>query len=263
MPGLSDIKRSDRIPNFGRNTAALAAQATDRKLCSCGFDAGTRRFEVTAVSPALVQVMAYRAHDSHLNGLAATSATVAILCFFIPRRQGSERMSLERRLFPANALHAPLLRTLLALDGSTTRVCEALAQQPVQVLLHHQQQTCEVPDAVHRQLGGSSWLARIASLHAEGCVLMDNLSYIRLDAVPDTFLHGLTEGRAPIGRLLQTLFVQRKAAASSAQIEHTLWQCVGLVDGRASRTYRIVTAEGPLMLIFEVFRGGLVQGLNP
>ena len=171
-------------------------------------------------------------------------------------------MSLERQLFPTNASHAPLLRTLLALDGSTTRVCEALVQQPVQVLLHHQQQTCEVPDAVRQQLGGNAWLARITSLHAEDQVLMDNLSYIRLDAMPYTFLQGLKEGRAPIGHLLQTLFVQCEAVASSAQIEQTLWQCAGQVDGRASRVYRVVTANGPLMLIFEVFRGGLVQGLN-
>jgi chorismate-pyruvate lyase len=168
-------------------------------------------------------------------------------------------MSVERRLFPTDAQYAPLLRTLLSLDGSTTRACEALAQQPVLVALHHQQQTSDVPEAVREQLGGSAWLTRVTSLHACGEVLMDNLSFSRIDALPADFLHGLNQGSAPIGHLLQTLFVRREAAAGSPQIEQLLWERVGLADGHASRTYRIVTAETPLMLIFEVFRGGLVS----
>lgn len=167
-------------------------------------------------------------------------------------------MSVERHPFPAGPQHAPLLRALLALDGSTTRVCEALAQAPMQVQLLHQQRTHEVPQAVREQLGGSAWLQRVTSLHAHGEVLMDNLSYTRLDAVPDTFLAGLDEGVAPIGHLLQQLFVQREPLPGSPEIEHTLWQHVGHADARASRCYRIVTAQGPLMLIFESFRRGMV-----
>ncbi len=155
-------------------------------------------------------------------------------------------------------MQAPLLRMLLALDGSTTRVCEALAQAPAQVQLIHQQQTQEVPAAVREQLGGSAWLARVTSLHAHGQVLMDNLSFTRLDAVPGWFLQRLNEGTAPIGHLLAQLFVQREPVASSPQIEQMLWQHVGLPDERASRSYRIVTEHGPLMLIFEAFRAGMV-----
>jgi chorismate-pyruvate lyase len=168
-------------------------------------------------------------------------------------------MNVARQRFPQDAAHAPLLRTLLALDGSSTRVCEALMQQPIQVLLHHQKQTSEVPDAVREQLGGSAWLTRVTSLHASGQVLMDNLSYTRLDAVPAAFLQGLEAGKAPIGHLLQTLFVRREAVAGSQQIEQALWQQVGQADAQASRSYRIITAQAPLMLIFEVFRGGLVH----
>ncbi len=166
-------------------------------------------------------------------------------------------MSVERQLFPSDT-QAPLLRMLLALDGSTTRVCEALAQAPVQVQLIHQQQTQDVPAAVREQLGGSAWLARVTSLHAHGQVLMDNLSFTRLDAVPGWFLQRLNEGTAPIGHLLSHLFVQREPIARSAQIEQLLWQHVGLPDERASRCYRIVTEQGPLMLIFEAFRAGMV-----
>ncbi|HZE92116.1 MAG TPA: chorismate pyruvate-lyase family protein [Rhizobacter sp.] len=167
-------------------------------------------------------------------------------------------MSVERRLFPTDPQHEPLRRLLLALDGSTTRACEALAEQPVQVLLHHQQQTTEVPDAVREQLGGTAWLERVTSLCANGRVMMDNLSFTRLDAVPDWFLSGLDAGSAPVGHLLQGLFVQREPLGCSAAIEERLWRHVGLPDARASRSYRIVTEHAPLMLIFEAFRGAMV-----
>lgn len=146
----------------------------------------------------------------------------------------------------------------MALDGSTTRVCEAIAQAPMQVELLFQQQTDSVPAAVREPLGGQRWLHRVTSLHAHGQVLMDNLSYTRLDAVPDWFLAQLHEGKAPIGHLLQRLFVKREALQSTAEIEEALWQHVGHPDPRASRCYRIVTETGPLMLIFESFRKGMV-----
>lgn len=155
-------------------------------------------------------------------------------------------------------MHAPWLRALMALDGSTTRVCEAIAQAPMTVQLLSQQQTDKVPHAVREQLGGERFLHRVTSLHAHGRVLMDNLSYTRLDAVPVWFLEQLSEGKAPIGHLLQGLFVRREPLTSTAEIEDALWQHVGQPDLRASRSYRIVTEQGPLMLIFETFRSGMV-----
>jgi chorismate-pyruvate lyase len=148
---------------------------------------------------------------------------------------------------------------LMALDGSTTRVCEALAQAPMQVQLLLQSQADDVPDDVREQLGGNAWLVRVTSLHAHGQVLMDNLSFTRLDAVPPWFLAQLNEGKAPIGHLLQHLFVRREPVAASARVEAMLWDRVGLPDARASRCYRIVTAQGPLMMIFEAFRAGMVN----
>ena len=170
-------------------------------------------------------------------------------------------MSVERQLFPTDPRHAPLLRALLALDGSTTRVCEALAQQPVTVQLHHQQQTTDVPDAVRDQLGGERWLERVTSLHAHGRVMMDNLSYTRLDAVPDWFLAGLDAGQAPVGHLLAKLFVRRERVAGSAALSQALWAHVGQPDAQASRTYRVDTPTSPLMLIFEAYRDGMVQAV--
>lgn len=167
-------------------------------------------------------------------------------------------MSVERQLFPSTARHDPLRRLLLAQDGSTTRTCSAMCGRPVKVLLHYQHRTAEVPRTVASQLGGSQWLERVTSLVADDRVLMDNLSYTRLDAVPDWFLRGLDEGEAPIGHLLARLFVQRQTIESEPALEAGLWKVVGLPDHRTSRAYRIVTPEGPLMLIFEVFRGALV-----
>lgn len=172
-------------------------------------------------------------------------------------------MSVERQLFSGAARHEALRRLLLAQDGSTTRTCSAMCGLPVQVMLHHQHRTTEVPRTVAEQLGGVSWLERVTSLVAGGQVLMDNLSYTRLDAVPDWFLRGLDEGAAPIGHLLARLFVQRQPIESEPALEAGLWKVVGLPDARASRAYRIVTPEGPLMLIFEVFRGGLVPQAEP
>lgn len=169
-------------------------------------------------------------------------------------------MSVDRQPFPTDPSHAPLLRALMALDGSTTRVCEAIAQAPMTVQLLSQQQTDSVPAAVRESLGGQRFLHRVTSLHAHGRVLMDNLSYTRLDAVPGWFADQLNEGKAPIGHLLQHLFVKREPLASTPEIEDALWQHVGQPDLRTSRCYRIVTEQGPLMLIFETFRSGMVAG---
>ena len=148
---------------------------------------------------------------------------------------------------------------LLALDGSTTRVCEALADKPVGLLMLHQQQTADVPAVVREQLGGSAWLARVTSLHADGRVLMDNLSYTRLDAVPDWFRSSLDQGRAPIGHLLQHLFVRREGVPATPELSGALWRHVGHPDPRASRSYRVITPDSALMLIFEAYRGGMVK----
>ena len=166
-------------------------------------------------------------------------------------------MSLDRRPFPADAAHAPLLRLLLALDGSTTRVCEALVGKHVQVLLHHQTATRDVPLAVREQLGGERWLERVTSLVSDRAVMMDNLSYTRLDRVPASFLAALEEGSAPIGHLLGPLFVKRESVAGSDELRERLWRVVGMPDERAGRAYRIVTPDGPLMLIFEAFRAAM------
>jgi chorismate-pyruvate lyase len=168
-------------------------------------------------------------------------------------------MSVERHLFPTATRHDVLRRLLLTLDGSTTRACEAIAEQPMQLLVHHQQQTTDVPAAVQGELGGSAWLERVTSLVSDEGVMMDNLSFTRLDAVPPWFLDEMRIGTAPVGHLLAKLFVRREPLPIDAAVAEHLWRRVGLPDAHASRAYRIVTDAGPVMLIFEVFRGGMVR----
>lgn len=168
-------------------------------------------------------------------------------------------MSVERQAFPRGPEHLALLRTLLAQDGSTTRICEAIARRRVQVLVHRQIRTTEAPSAVRDQLGGERWLERVTSLVVDGKAMMDNLSYTRLDAVPEWFLEDLDRGQAPIGYLLDRLFVRRENIEADEALRAGLWSVVGVPDDAASRAYRIVTPDGPLMAIFEVFRAAMTS----
>ena len=168
-------------------------------------------------------------------------------------------MSVDRQPFPSDSSHAALRRLLLAHDGSTTRLCEAVAQESMQVELHFQERITEAPAEVVEHLGGTHWLCRVTSLcTSEGSVLMDNLSFTRLDVVPDWFLKKLDEGRAPIGHMLNELFVRRQTLHTSLALQQMLWSRVGMEDMAASRGYRIVTPQAPRMLIFEVFRAAIL-----
>ncbi len=168
----------------------------------------------------------------------------------------------DRRPFSGDPAAQPLLRLLLAQDGSATRLCEALARGPIGVHLHSQQRTQDVPASVLAQLGGHAWLERATTLHAHGEVLMDNLSYTRLDAVPDWFLAGLDAGTTPIGHLLDRLPIQREDLPLTDDIAARLWPHVGLPDTRAAKLYRIRTASGPLMLVMETFRAGWTSAVH-
>lgn len=168
----------------------------------------------------------------------------------------------ERQLFSTRAADQPLLRLLLAQDGSATRLCEALAQGPITVQLQFQRRTTDVPASVIAQLGGNAWLERATTLHAHGVVLMDNLSYTRLDAVPDWFLAGLDAGTTPIGHLLDRLPIQREDLPFADDIATRLWSQVGLPDTRAAKLYRIRTATGSLMLVMETFRAGWTSAVH-
>jgi chorismate-pyruvate lyase len=166
---------------------------------------------------------------------------------------------LVRESFPYDDVAASsLLRVLLGQDGSTTRLCEVIAGGPVELRLHSQSRVEVVPDGVLEHLGGDSWIERITSLHVAGRVMMDNLTWTRLDRIPAEFAGDLERGELPVGRLLDRLFVKRRMISASS-LGDLLWSVTGLPDPRASRAYIISSEAGAFMLVFETYRGEMVR----
>jgi chorismate-pyruvate lyase len=167
---------------------------------------------------------------------------------------------LERERLPDNAQN--LLRLLLAQDGSTTKLCEAIVGARVELRLHAQTRVETVPEVVRLKLGGTTWLKRITSLHSQSRVLMDNLTFTRLDRVPGWFLNDLEKGTAPVGHLLENLFVRRERLNPTPELEAELFDVVGLPDSDSSRAYMIISEAGSLMLVFETYRAGLARAFE-
>jgi chorismate-pyruvate lyase len=171
---------------------------------------------------------------------------------------------LVREFFPHDNVRAlSLLRLLLGQDGSTTRLCEVIAGGPVELHLHSQSRVETVPDGVLEFLGGASWIERITSLHVAGHVMMDNLTWTRVDRIPTEFADDLERGELPVGRLLDRLFVKRQIVSASS-LGEVLWNQTGLPDPRASRAYTISTQvgssdQGAFMLVFETYRAEIAR----
>ncbi len=159
---------------------------------------------------------------------------------------------------PVEAAHARrLLQLLLAQDGSTTRLCETIAGGAVGLHLARQRVVDSLPPGSGATLPGSSFIERITSLVAHGRVMMDNLSYTALDGLPADLRHDLEGGAIPIGHLLARMWVRRAFTLPPPALCDRLWSAVGEPDPAATRAYRIVTPEGPRMLIVETFRRGM------
>ncbi|HEY2926242.1 chorismate--pyruvate lyase family protein [Piscinibacter sp.] len=162
-----------------------------------------------------------------------------------------------------DAAHARrTLTLLLAQDGSTTRLCEAVAGAPVELHVLHQAVTSELPAAVRALLPGRQFIERITCLAAHGEVMMDNLSYIALDGIEATLRHDLEAGTAPIGHLLARLWVRREPLPVAPPLSERLWGAVGTPDAEATRAYRIVTPDGPCMVIAETYRRGMLLDVH-
>ena len=160
--------------------------------------------------------------------------------------------------------HQWLLRLLLAQDGSTTRICQAVAGTPLKLEVWHQQVTPTVPDVVREVLAGDSFIHRVTSLAAGGEVMMDNLVYVALDGLSEPLRRGLDSGAIPIGPLLESLWVRRKPlpAPVTQHLCRQLWEHVGVPDAAASRAYTIATPSGNLFVIAETYRRGMLGTLQ-
>lgn len=167
---------------------------------------------------------------------------------------------LERDYFPKTSEN--LLKLLLAQDGSTTKLCEAISNSRVSLTLHSQDRVDTVPEVVRRELGGTAWLKRLTSLHSDSRVLMDNLTFTRLDRVPAWFLNDLEQGKAPVGHLLEKLFVRRERIDSNPELERELFDLVGFPDSGSSRAYTVNTEDRAVMLVFETYRAGFARAFE-
>jgi chorismate-pyruvate lyase len=169
--------------------------------------------------------------------------------------------SLRRERFTdaPDAQQRRVLGLLLAQDGSTTRLCEAIAGGPIELHVIDQRVTSEVPEIVRRQLPGGTCVRRITSLAAHGQVMMDNLTYVALAGLEPDIEADLRAGQLPIGHLLARLWVRREPVMEAAELTQQLWDAVGLPDPAAARSYRIVTPGGARMVITEAYRRGMLM----
>ncbi len=153
---------------------------------------------------------------------------------------------------------ARLLRLLLAQNGSTTLLCETLAGTTIDVQVLSQKVIQDAPPIVRTTLPGGHHLERITSLIAHGEVMMDNLCYVCLEALPADIRSDLEAGVMPIGHLLQRLWVRRAPMPqNNTNWVHRLWSLTGQPDESATRCYQITTPDGPLMVIAETYRRGM------
>jgi len=178
----------------------------------------------------------------------------------------SAPIALERATFidssadtAAQERHRWLLRLLLAQDGSTTRLCQAIAAMPLTLQVRQQTVTDAAPACVRDVLRGERFIYRVSSLAARGQVMMDNLVYVALDGLPQTMRDGLDSGAIPIGPLLESLWVRRKPLPSEVAtiLNEQLWSEFGLPDAAASRAYTIATPGGNMFVIAETYRRGM------
>ncbi len=146
----------------------------------------------------------------------------------------------------AQAAHArSVLRLLLAQDGSTTRLWEAIAGGPVSLCVAEQQIVHTVPAEVRAALPGAAFIERITCLAAHGQVMMDNLSYIALEGLPADVRRDLEDAAMPIGHILSRLWLRRSFLDAAPTLYERLWSVVGLPDPDASRVINMPRRTAP------------------
>jgi len=176
-----------------------------------------------------------------------------------------DRAPLQRQAFfcssdsQAQAAFAQaMLRLFLTQDGSTTRLCEAIAGERVSLQVLDQHVVHELPAQMTGALPGARFLRRLIALGARGQVMLDSISYMAMDALGSDDLRALEGGATPIGYLLANLWTRRGFRPHDPQLFEELWRKVGIPDAQASRSFTVITPEGPCMVIAETFRRGIL-----
>lgn len=179
-----------------------------------------------------------------------------------PHMYASEPRRLHRESFLHGSEHPAeefVLQLFIAQDGSTTRLLEAVAGGSFSVHVLDQRVVHELPKQLLGSLPGNRFLRRLTSLEARGHVLLDSLSYIAIDALPEAMARELQEGVSPIGRVLSHLWTRRTFRVGDTELFDELWSVVGCPDMRASRSSCIDTPQGPCIILAETFRRGALM----
>lgn len=173
----------------------------------------------------------------------------------------SAHRSATRRRFPtpSHASAQTLMLLLTEQDGSTTRLCEALAGAPVQVRVLSQNLRADVPSQVRALLPGDLFLERVTSLVTNDEVMTDNLVYVALEGLDARLKDQLRAGVLPIGRLMAGRWLRRDTVSVDDDVLDRLWNIVGEADPGAMRCYRMQSLDGPAMLVCETFRHGILS----
>jgi chorismate-pyruvate lyase len=172
---------------------------------------------------------------------------------------------LRREPFPSPSEHANdvaweevILRMLIGQDGSTTRLLETMAGERISVHIIEQRVLHELPQELTGDLPGNSFLRRVVALEAKGHVLLDSISYIAMDALPEPISRELQEGVLPIGTVLSRLWTRRTFRDQDTNLFEQLWSATGHPDRRASRSSCLHTPNGPCIILGETFRHGVL-----
>lgn len=153
----------------------------------------------------------------------------------------------------------PFLRALLVTDGTVTKILEAYFWEPVEVqTLSQEWVTAERPIPWIRVAAGDQMLARRARLwgRQSGTAYASAFSLIRTELIPDTFRRRLVDREIGIGVLIRDSGLESYREVLDVGAERGPAgpddEAVELVF----RTYRIIIAHEPVILITESFPVG-------
>ena len=153
----------------------------------------------------------------------------------------------------------PFLRTLLVTDGTVTKILEAYFWEPVEVrTLEQDFWTAERPVDWLEVNSGDRILIRLAHLQGidSGRTYAEAFSVIRSDLIPATFRQRLIDREIGIGVLIRDSGLESYREVMEIGIDHP-----DPGEERVFRTYRIIIAGAPVILITESFPLALYAGV--
>jgi chorismate-pyruvate lyase len=153
----------------------------------------------------------------------------------------------------------PFLRALLVTDGTVTKILEAYFWEPVEVrTLEQDFWTAERPLDWLGVGTGDKILIRLAHLQGidSGRTYAEAFSVIRADLIPAAFRQRLIDREIGIGVLIRDSGLESYREVMEIGIDHP-----DPGEERVFRTYRIIIAGAPVILITESFPLALYAGV--